>query len=305
MSGELHGATCRSVACVRRGRYRLRPDRRTGTVRVLPGTFSLHHGGRLSSVQVAGASKARRARRSSSRSAASRRTAGSSAPATAGSAGGRNCRARPAARHGPLPSARHRLPRRQRRDDRPGAAATAGFPASVRMTRPSCWQPVRRVSASSACTRIAGASYGGMVALAFARALSRAGRAPARDQCARTAPTRMATGWRSVQRRSRPVRARRAATDRAACGWPGRWRWRPTARARSFSARFRRIAALHRAGRRSFRSRTTCSRAATTMRSNYVPEAFLCLSESIDLHRSSRRGSARRSRSSPCARTSW
>ncbi len=130
---------------------------------------------------------------------------------------------------------------------------------------------------------IVGASYGGMVALAFARAISGTGRAPARDQ--RSGPCasdgdRLAL--RAAAHRALRPRSRRRCRE----GWSSRarWRWRPIAAPKN-SLR----ASAHRRSQTptavsSFQSRTTCSRAAPTTprnigrsRSSACPSRSTCM----------------------------
>ena len=92
----------------------------------------------------------------------------------------------------------------------------------------------------------------------------------------------MATAWRSVQRAS-SVTQRRTATRRKACGSRARWPWRRIAAPRSS----RRVSAVHRAridGRFQFPVEEYLFARGDAYAATYVPEAFVCLSESIDLH---------------------
>lgn len=129
---------------------------------------------------------------------------------------------------------------------------------------------------------IVGASYGGMVALAFAERfpelLRHAVVISAADR-----PHPMATAWRSVQRATvryaltknegpeglRLARALAMATYRSAKEFEGR-----------FDAEPQRVD-----GRFEFPVETYLLARGDAYAATYVPEAFLCLSESIDLHR--------------------
>ena len=91
-----------------------------------------------------------------------------------------------------------------------------------------------------------------------------------------------------------------------AWSWRGRWPWRPTAARRNS----RRASARHRSDSGDEfvfpgGAVSVCARRATTP-AHYRPESFLCLSESIDLHRGGCRAHLRRRpRWSACARISW
>ena len=99
-----------------------------------------------------------------------------------------------------LPGARHRLPRRQRRRPPGRAPARPTFPSISAYDQAEILRRVARASATSAPLQaIVGASYGGMVALAFAeRYPSWCSTSSSISAADRSHP--MATAWRSVQR---------------------------------------------------------------------------------------------------------
>ncbi len=129
---------------------------------------------------------------------------------------------------------------------------------------------------------IVGASYGGMVGLAFAeRSPERVQRLVVISAADRSHP--MATAWRSVQRATvryalknndgpeglRLARALAMATYRSAAEFEARFNGEP-----------QRID-----GRFQFPVESYLMARGDAYAASYVPEAFLCLSESIDLHR--------------------
>ncbi len=129
---------------------------------------------------------------------------------------------------------------------------------------------------------IVGASYGGMVALAFAeRYPERVEQLLVISAADRTHPD----GHRLAQR---------AAAHRALCAvgrtrrprvwsWRARWRWRPIAAREEFAARF---ASSPRTedGQFVFPVEEYLFARGRDYAARYRPESFLCLSESIDLH---------------------
>ena len=128
---------------------------------------------------------------------------------------------------------------------------------------------------------IVGASYGGMVALAFAQLHpERVEQLLIVSAADRTHP--MATAWRSVQRRI--VRFALSA-GRAAEGLElARSLAMATYRSpQEFSARFA-FAPIEQGGRFVFPVEQYLAARGRDYAARYLPESFLCLSESIDLH---------------------
>lgn len=129
---------------------------------------------------------------------------------------------------------------------------------------------------------IVGASYGGMVALAFGeRHPERVGRLIVISAADRTHP--LSTAWRSVQRRT--VRFALAHGDGAAGMELARALAMATYRSgEEFAARFGEPATRV-AGRFEFPVERYLLARGRDYAQRYQPESFLCLSESIDLHR--------------------
>lgn len=129
---------------------------------------------------------------------------------------------------------------------------------------------------------IVGASYGGMVALAFAE------RHPVRVErllviSAADVTHPLSTAWRSVQRRI----VRFALTHDAGAAGLELARALAMATYRSgaeFAARFRAPAALDASGRFVFPVEDYLFARGADYANHYRPESFVCLSESIDLH---------------------
>ncbi len=129
---------------------------------------------------------------------------------------------------------------------------------------------------------IVGASYGGMVALAFAeRFTERVARLLVIGAADRTHP--MATAWRSVQRRM--LRYALARGEGAAGVTVARALAMATYRSpQEFAARFRGAPRTEN-GTYVFPVEDYLFARGAEYAAHYRPEAFLCLSESIDLHR--------------------
>lgn len=129
---------------------------------------------------------------------------------------------------------------------------------------------------------IVGASYGGMVALAFAeRHPARVGRLLVISAADVTHP--LSTAWRSVQRRI----VRFALTHDAGAAGLELARALAMATYRSgaeFAARFRAPAAMDAGGRFIFPVEDYLFARGADYAAHYRPESFVCLSESIDLH---------------------
>ncbi len=152
-------------------------------------------------------------------------------------------------------------------------------------TRPKCCCGSSIISASRRLRAIAGASYGGMVALAFGERYPGSRRAAHRHQRRGSRASdgqRLARGaatHRAVRARVRQGGAGPGAGARAGHGdvsQPGGIRGALSQRA----PRARTAATTS-----CCRSRSICSRAAPSTRSAIGPSRFVCLSESIDLHR--------------------
>ena len=192
----------------------------------------------------------------------------------------RNRRSRQGTRHRSLSGAWHRFSRWQRREHRPARGSDAIFPRSARTTRQRCC-----VISSCISTRTGAgdhrASYGGMVALAFAERWPSWSPHPC-DQRSRSI-TSDGDGM-----------AQRAARDRALCpekgdgpeGFGSRepWRWRLIAVPQEFAARFDGRADRVEDGFQ-FPVESYLLARGDAYAATYIPEAFVCLSESIDLHR--------------------
>ena len=150
-------------------------------------------------------------------------------------------------------------------------------------------------SASSRLRAIAGASYGGMVALAFGeRYPERVARLVVISAADRAHP--MATAWRIVQRRI--VRSRsRTATRRKACELARALAMATYRSPEEFAARFAGAPRAIDGALRCSRSRNICSRAAREYASAYRPEAFRL---SVRVHRPASR---RCRRASSCRST--
>ena len=129
---------------------------------------------------------------------------------------------------------------------------------------------------------IAGASYGGMVALAFAeRYPERVERLLVVSAADRTHP--LATAWRSVQRRT--VRFALRQGDGAAGLELARALAMATYRSGAeFAQRFRAPPRFDPGGHATFAVEDYLFARGAQYASRYLPESFLCLSESIDLH---------------------
>ena len=195
----------------------------------------------------------------------------------------RGRRLRQGARYEALSGARHRLPRRQRRDHRT-ARRTDQFPFDQHL------RPGRgpATASSSICAlaplaAIIGASYGGMVALAFAERYPQLVGRMRRDQCRGSIAS---DGDRMAQRAARDgaLRSRRMATGRKDCGSRARWRWRRIAVPKN-SPRASAVQPSRIDGRFQFPVESYLLARGDAYAATYVPEAFVCLSESIDLHR--------------------
>lgn len=128
---------------------------------------------------------------------------------------------------------------------------------------------------------IVGASYGGMVALAFAQLHpERVEQLLIVSAADRTHP--MATAWRSVQRRivrfalsaGRPAEGLELARSLAMATYRS---------PQEFSARFA-FAPIEQGGRFVFPVEQYLAARGRDYAARYLPESFLCLSESIDLH---------------------
>ncbi len=129
---------------------------------------------------------------------------------------------------------------------------------------------------------IVGASYGGMVALAFAeRYPERIERVLVVSAADRTHP--LSTAWRSVQRRT--VRFALERGDGAGGLELARALAMATYRSGAeFAERFRAAPRFDAAGRAIFPVEDYLFARGAQYASRYLPESFLCLSESIDLH---------------------
>ncbi len=130
---------------------------------------------------------------------------------------------------------------------------------------------------------IAGGSYGGMVALAFAeRHPERVGRLIVIGAADRAHP--LSTAWRSIQRRI--VRfALQQGVGREGLELARALAMTTYRSAEEFDARFSTPATLSAAEQFVFPVEEYLFARGRDYSSRYVPEAFLCLSESIDLHR--------------------
>lgn len=130
---------------------------------------------------------------------------------------------------------------------------------------------------------IAGGSYGGMVALAFAEKYpERVARLIVIGAADRAHP--LSTAWRSIQRRI--VRfALQQGNGREGLELARALAMTTYRSAEEFDARFASPATLNGAGQFVFPVEEYLFARGRDYSSRYVPEAFLCLSESIDLHR--------------------
>ena len=151
--------------------------------------------------------------------------------------------------------------------DSTGPRDGAPFPdACPPTTRPNCCCASSIISASRSLRAIAGASYGGMVALAFGERYPGPRRAAHRDQ---RRGSRASDGERLARGAAahREVRHRDRQARRRVSSWRARWPWRLIAAPRNS----RRASPAPRGAMRTTnsccRSRSTCSRAARSTRS--------------------------------------
>ena len=215
-------------------------------------------------------------------SAASRRTGASSMQRSraAGLVVGAR-RARACARQPALARAGHRLPRRQRRIDRPARPA-ARFRASRATTRPrrcaACWI----ISASRGCAPSSAPPTAAWWPWPLPSAIRERVERLLVHQRRRSHPSdgdrlaQRAAAHRALCAVGRAVRAR-AWSSRA------RSRWRPIAARRSSPRALRSHRSLAE-GRFVFPVEQYLFARGRDYAARYLPESFLCLSESIDLH---------------------
>jgi homoserine O-acetyltransferase len=248
----------------------------------IPGEMTLHHGGRLSGVRLAW-----------------RMVGPGNAPVICAlggiSANRRVCHAEPP-RHGwwaeiagpdrPLDSHRYRI---LSFDYLGGSGETTGpgagsqpFPSVSTFDQAELLLRLLNFLGIKALRAIAGGSYGGMVALAFGeRYPERAGRLIV--LCAADRPHPLATAWRSVQRQivRLTLESGRAADGLRLARALAMSTYRSS---EEFEARFGGPPALE-ADRFVFPVERYLMARGSDFAARHRPESFLCLSESIDLHR--------------------
>ena len=188
----------------------------------------------------------------------------------------------PRARHAALPRPELRLPRRQRRFHRP--ARWRAVPDRIGLRPGRTTAAPHQSSRHRELARDRGCFVRRHGGAGVRRAFSGSRRAPHRHQ---RRGSRASDGERLARRAAahRQVRDRDRRSCAAAWSSRARWPWPPIA-ARKNS---RRVSPAPRAATPTrsscCRSRNTCSRAAPNTRSVIGPASFVCLSESIDLHR--------------------
>ena len=196
---------------------------------------------------------------------------------------GRDGRAGQGARHGSLPHPRLRLARRRAAHDRARATARRFRPFSA---YDQADLPAARCSTTSALPSLRGSSAHRTAAWwRWPSASDTRTGVARRDLQRRASHASHVDGLAQRAARDRALRASATARARRAWCWRARWPWPRTARREEFEERFAGAAGAD--GRKGsvFPVEQYLMSRGESYAARYRPEAFVCLSESIDLHR--------------------